>query len=647
MIVSDKILPIRFYNNLYDQNRFNKQCYDNCQLDLVYPASRIPSFQFKRPKSLTWADQIILRNVCEDLAANYYKIIPEGADTFCNSELVKNFYSFIVGGNPATLPFAVPLETLIPPANYVVDLFDVDCCKFKMLSQNIPNEAGIQYIPLLSPIIQFPITLNDQYHFRIIVDKLCGTSTLNIWNGGNPLGTITSAGTYDFYFTSAATNIQIIPDTISYGDCMEISYMQATIVQKAVNFPSDIVLSTAELSVSALQDGTDIVTYCSQNSFTSNIPDGSYYYVIYSAGKRYYSEVFKIVSLESLQHYFKLEWYDDCDFNDAVIYNSATTGIGSGGFSLGCTLKNVLYLDAALFNPSYDTTEESEVNGKGDLNVRFKKWQKNISFEIGKSPEFLTDSLSAIFLHKFITLTEPLNKYQDIQSQVSNILKVTSEVSDILGDCFQRVVLKLLLEDKITDAACCNLAETLKCPPCKYTAVLEGFCGLGDEYYIAITNIIYSGPCPSLPQQSYTMRRCSDNSIVNVRETDIICYNGRYVSLKFKTITDCTPPFNTQQQWVIETEYVTLNFVTFFFIGYQLQGKLLPNTFGQIFFQINCTGPWILSMVTFGVGANGNFSQTLFISEVTPYMPFTSICFKVVNVSINCFLGETNVKTVI
>jgi len=648
MIVSDKILPIRFYNNLFDQNRFNALCYNNCELDLVYPPSRLPSFQFKTQKSLAYPDQMFIRKVCDDNDVNYYKAIPEGADTFCNSELVKSFYTFTNGGVPPAsplFPWEVPLQSAIPPANYLVNLFDVDCCAFKML--NVwPLNPTISYVPLALPIISFPIQNLHQYHFRIIVEKLCGTSTIDIYENNNIIGTITQAGTHDIYFTSTGTAMQVIFNNISEFDCLEISYMQATIVQYGLSLPNDILLNPSDIAISNLQDGNDVLTYCSPSSFNNNIPDGSYYYVVYRAGKQYYSEVFKIESLEQLQHYFKLEWYDDCDFNDSVIYSSQTTGSGGGGFPTSCTLKNILYLDAALFSPEYNTVEESEENGKGDLNVRFKKWQKSISLDAGKSPEFLTDALSAIFLHKFITITEPLNKHQDIQSQVSNIIQVTSEVSDILGDCFQRVILKLLLEDKITDSACCNLANTYQCPPCKYTAVAEGACGPTDEYYIQITNIFYPSLCPCTPTQSYILRRCSDNSIVNVRDTDLICYQGRYFTLEFKTITDCCAPFSTQQAWVIKAEYPVIINASFVFIGYQLTGRILPNTFGQVFFQVNCAGPWILAQ-TFSAGSTGNYAQTVPISVFTPYMPYASICFKVINVGINCFFGESNIKTVI
>jgi hypothetical protein len=641
MIASDKILPIRFYNNLYDQNRFNAQCYNNCQLDLLYPASQLPKFQLKRNSVFAYPSKFYLRNICEDITNKYYKTIPEGADTFSNSELVKNFYTFEVGGSPLTLPFVVPLDSVIAGVQFSVDLFDVDCGKFKMLSANIPNYPDISYIPLLFPIIKFPINNLDKYHFRIIVDKLCGTSTLNIYNGGNLLGVITSAGTYDFYFTSAATDIQVIPSTISYGDCMEISYMQATITTFASNLPTDIVLLASDLKITTMKDGTDIITYCNDIPSTTNIPEGTYYYVIETGSQVFFSEVFKVVSLTELQHYFKLEWYDDCDFNSAVIYRGVTNG---GGI---CSLKNVLYLDAALFSPSYDTVEESEVNGKGDLNVRFKRWQKNISFEVGKSPEFLTDALSAIFLHKFITLTEPLNKYQDIQSQTSEILKVTSEVSDILSECFQRVVLKFLLEDKITDSACCNIADTFQCPPCKYVAGDLIDCGM-NEYYLEAQdgngNWWNGLGCP-LPQFSYTLKKCSDGSIVQPRENDIICYNGRYITLKFVTGINCIT-LQPIQFWTIDKEYPTLISATFFFIGYQLIGRLIPYTFGRVQFQIDCAGPWILADII-QVGANGNFTYTLPISYVTPYMPFTSICFKVENVTLNCSMGDSNIKTVI
>lgn len=635
MTISDKILPIRFYDDLFDQNRFNKTCHETCQFDLVYPSSKLPHFQLTRDAIFPVPSSMFLRNVCNDIDNNYYKEIPEGADSFCNEELVKSFYTFKTGEDIRTIPFEVPLQTTIPLANYLVELFDIDCCAFKMLSANIPNNVTLSYIPLTNPVIFIPISsATDKYHFKIIVDKLCGTSTIDIYNGSILLGTISAAGSYDFYFTSQATNIQVIPNNISYGDCMEISYMQATRLRFDTLLTDDVALDPADISVINLKTGQDILVYCSPTSFTSNIKSGHYYYVIKSGGDFYFSEVFKIVSLKEIEQLYKLTWNHDCDFNNSVLYSSDT---------ISCTFENILYLDAGLIKPEYDTTEESEINGQGDANVRFKRWQKNISLEIGKSPQFLTDALSAVFLHKNISVLEPLNYHQDVQNNLFSVLKVTSDISDILMDCYQTIKLKLLLEDKITDTACCSLAEIIDCTPCDFTAAdsMET-CETYWMYVVDGNGNWWSADC-DVPRYSYTLKDCQGN-VINTKETDLICFNGQYINLCWYQGPNCAGTFQVAFYYpcvvapVIETTAVSL-------IGIYITGKLIPNTWGQAYFQPNCTGPWILAD-TFSVGDDGSFVFLYDFTTLGPYLPLTSLCMKVSNVTPNCDFGDTAVECV-
>jgi len=637
MTISDKILPIRFYDDLFDQNRFNKTCHETCQFDLVYPASKLPHFQLTRDAIFASPSSMFLRNVCNDVDNNYYKEIPEGADNFCNKELVQDFYSFEIAGVPdTTLPFEVPLISLIAGQTFAVDLFDVDCCSFKMLSENIPNYADISYIPLSLPVIQFPIlSATDKYHFKIIVDKLCGTSTIGVWNGSVLLGIISEAGSYEYTFTSQATNIQIIPDTISYGDCMQISYMQATRLRFDTLLTDDVDLDPADIAVINLKTGRDILVYCSPTSYTSNIKSGYYYYVIKSGGDFYFSEVFKIVSLREIEQLYKLKWNHNCDFNNSVLYSSDT---------IPCTFENILYLDAGLIKPEYDTTEESEVNGQGDANVRFKRWQANISFEIGKSPKFLTDALSAVFLHKNISILEPLNYHQDVQNNLFSVLKVTSDISDILLECYQNVKLKLLLEDKITDTACCSLAEVIDCTPCDFDAAdSQETC---ETYYMDIIdgnlNWWVEG-CTTVPRYSYTLKDCQGN-VINTKETDLICFNGQYINLCWYQGPNCSGTVQVQFYYpcivapVISTATVGLDAI-------YITGTLIPNTWGKAYFQPNCTGPWILAD-TFSVGDDGTFTFLYTMDLLAPYLPLTSLCMKVSNETPNCEFGETNVECV-
>lgn len=628
MVISDKILPIRFYSDLYDQNRFSKNCHDSCQLDLVYPASGLPHFQIKRDSIFAGPSKMFLRNVCNDIDNNYYKEIPEGADSFCSEVLSESFYSQL-------FPMEVALETTIPAANYLVDLFTIDCCKLKMISANIPNNATVSYITLSLPSIVIPIaSSSDNYKFKIIIDKLVGTSTIKVYNGANPIDIITSAGAYEYEFTSAATNITIYFDTISYGDYLEISYMQATRMMFDSLLTNDVNLNPSDISVVNLTNGTDILSYCTSRPYTNNINSGYYYYVVKSANSFYFSEVFKIVSLREIQNYFKITWYDDCDFNSSVLYSTD---------SIPCNFRNILYLDAGLFKPEYDTSTESEVNGQGDLVTRFKKWQKNISLEIGKSPEFLTDALSAIFLHDNVSVLQPVNWKQDVQSNEFEVLKVTNDIGDVVDSCYQKVVLKLLLDDIITDTACCNQAEIISCDPCTISCALDAE-GCTSYYATVVDGNLnwWATGASGVPRYSFTIRDCQGN-VVNPRPEDIVCYDGNYYKVEwFSGLDDYG---NTGQFWYASQTYITMATAAFAFVGYYITGYLLPNTWGQAYFQINGVGPWILAD-TFSVGSTGAYTYLYTAALLMPYLPYDKVVFKVINVTPNCEFGETNTRCV-
>jgi hypothetical protein len=630
MTISDKILPIRFYDSLYDQSRFNSHCHETCQFKLVYPASKLPHFQLNRDSIFVLPALFYLRNVCTDQDYNYYVEIPEGADNFCNNDLASDWW----GGLPKKeiIGYTMDDEPIYGPN----DILITDCCKLK----NVFNNAWV--IPDMTITLSSAFSLNR--HIRINVDKFVNNSgifEIRVFNDTVQVGTINTAGTHEIdYIDNGSGLLTLQFYQYAAGDYFEISEIQAwtNYFNTAIApLADDITLDPTDISVVNMKDGTDTLVYCNTASYTSNIPDGEYYYVIQSGSDIYYSEVFKIISLKEIEKLYKLTWNHDCDLNSAVLYSSST---------ISCTFENVLYLDANLIKPEYDTIEEAEQNGQGDLIPRFKRWQKNITLEVGKSPKFLTDALSAIFLHDNVTVLEPLNVKQDYQNNLSDVLKVTNDISDILLDCYQSVKLKLLLEDKITDTACCNLAEVFDCTPCDYTAGTSAEdCASG--YYMEITDgdgSWWSIACPSdVPRYSYTLRDCNGN-VINVKPTDVICYEGQYISLTWFEGENCFESGNVQFYYA-STIAPVLSTAAFAFIGIYLTGTLIPNTFGKAYFQINCTGAWILGD-TFSVGDDGTYTLLLPTALFIPYTPLNCICFKVQNLTLNCDFGYTNELTV-
>jgi hypothetical protein len=274
-----------------------------------------------------------------------------------------------------------------------------------------------------------------------------------------------------------------------------------------------------------------------------------------------------------------------------------------------------------------------------------KKWQKNLTFEVAHSPEFLTDALSTVFLHKTVSVLRPLNKCQDTQSLEEFVVKVTSEVSDILDNFYQLVNLKLLLENKVIDTACCNTAEIFDCTPCDYEAVVADECGEGDEYYMDIqdgSGNWWSGGCTDVPRYSYTLRRCDNGDAINVEEGEVICYNGNYIQLKFYSGPNCANTATVQfyYAYIISPQITSSSYT---FGGVNVEGIALANTWVKLYHRID-GGSWVL-IETAAVDVNGEF---LIFVPITMYDGTeTTIEYKVENLVPDCSYGESAVNCLI
>jgi hypothetical protein len=507
MTRSQPILPLRIYDNLFDQQRFNSHCHNTEQFDLVHPANELPTFQFSRTSSLELPDHFYLRNTCSDPTSNfgYYKQIPESAAIFGDYAANEFYGSFPTGAG------AIFDNGIDPPSGVILDEFlNIGCDKL------YPEIDEFYTVTSTGAELVVPLTSSVQnYVLKLIVDKIVvsvGSSfAIKVYAGtqaGTLLGTITTPGIYTFSFNTAATQITLAFGDFTYGDDFEISYVQVTTNTFMAPGASDVVLDETKLKVIPMADGTDIIAYCEPNQNYAPAP-GYYYYVIVIDTQVYFSEVFKIESLLQIEKYYRLRWRNSCDINSLVLY-------GTG--PLECVFYNTLYLDAALFNPEHDTKQENEQDGDDNLVTVFSTWHKNLNLEIGKAPEFIADALSAVFIHDDVKIKKPINQYQDLNSNEFSIRNVVPNVEPVLADCYLKVTLKLLLNDGYTKTGCCNEADYYDCTPCQYTA--------GDDCS-GDYRLIMSGP----PEEGDGLINCATNQLVKVKETDIICYDGKYWSL--------------------------------------------------------------------------------------------------------------------
>ena len=612
---SEPILPLRFYDDLFDQQRFSKFCADcvDCQLNLVYPSNDKPHFQFTRKSKLTVPTMFYLRNTCRDKEFLNYKVIPEAASNFSTVEATDFFGEFPKGG-----------IYHIPDAGHGDDIsafaIDINCGNL------VPAQPrqDCAYV-LSSAFITVPVSDNQLYKFKLVVDKLFKSTgsafVIKIYTGGvggSLIAAITAPGVYIYdIFTYGDSDITVAFEAMECDDDFSISFIQATTMLFDTNLTGDIILDHTKLRVVPMSDGTDIVVYCGDfSNNTISIPNGDYYYVVYDGPNYYVSEVFSIISLREIENHYKLTWWNTCDISKyrSVLYDTK---------NIDCEYRNVLYLDAGLFNPEYDTTEEGDENGAGDINVNFQKWRKNLNFEIGKSPEFLTDALTAIFLHDNIFVKKPLNHYQDVLNNEYKVIKITNNVSTILGDCFQKVNLKFLLEDKFIDTGCCTESIVFDCTPCKYVAADN--CESGAAYYLLLPPAV----------GVHGLHQCSNDAIVPVKPTDIICYNDKLLTLE-------QDEFGNYElgHYLPEIANVSLVFFLFFADIY-----LVPFSFGQVEYNKNGAG-WLPADTIQSNDSTGYVSYAIpFWIFVGP--PTTDLKIRVKNVSLKCDFGYSEVYDVI
>lgn len=443
---SEPILPLPIYTDLFDQYRFSSLCDDGgCQQELIYPTNEMPFFQFVRDKTLQTATQLVARNICSDKSSNYYKLIPEYI-TMTEDKYLGHFNTYPIAGG-------IYDDGVNPPFGGTTTIAKIDCGK--LVNENVDSNWTFSSDATID-ITGIPNT-NTKVHFKISVDHLKRASTfsIKIYSGADLIGTITSAGVYNYTYASTSNTITVEFTDYAPGDEFEISHMQARYVNPLnyAGYVTDISLDATKIKIKQIDNDRDVITYC-EGAKDYNVKPGTYYYILNMNGEVYFSETFTVKTPKELEKYFRLYWMNSCDINESIIYSVA---------SLVCLFYHAIYLDAALFTPEYNTDVEEQQNGMGDKTPTFKRWQKSIKLDVQKSPPFLTDALSAILLHDTIYLKEPLNDKQETGKQEYQIEGVTPEVKDILLNCYQNVLLKLVLSSRFTGKNCCDTIAFFDC----------------------------------------------------------------------------------------------------------------------------------------------------------------------------------------
>ncbi len=441
MTASELILPTRFYTDIFNQHRFDKDCdYDPCGAGLVYPSNELPHFQIKRDHSELTVGNFLLRNVCCDANLNYYKVIPQSASIFASNS--GNYWNFPV--NEFT-----PNGGVLPVEKSITEL---DCGVLKSIyfdpnswtsTGNFPELTGIQ--------IDNPCRIR----FKIVVDKFQrapgSNMEIRIYNFVT-FQSITAPGVYTFDFLSNGNPIVQFA-FYEAGDMFEISEIQIQImdIQCAGSCDTDVILDPDDIQILNLANEKDILVYCPQST-SASVEPGNYYYYVKCVGPGdddiafYFSEVFTVVSPRDIQKYYRLKWWNSCDIEDKIIYNQE---------SLNCFFYNQLFLDAGLFKPAYPTLTKPVEDGFGNITEVFRRMDKTKTLDF-VAPEFITDAISAAFLHDKVILQDPINKNELLQKAPYQVYRIENTNSSVLNDCLQKNDFIFYIDASVTNTGCCN-----------------------------------------------------------------------------------------------------------------------------------------------------------------------------------------------
>lgn len=419
-MTSSIIIPVRWYNDIYESERFSSGC-DICRFELISDKTRLLPFQFKRPKSPYLIDNWFLRKQCVDPTVSLLNS-NDSLFTIDTTYWSKSHFSFINGKIKATGGGAAS--------------------NFRKLGA---------------------LTIGKYYDITIVVNEfvkaLASSFAVTYDIGGSGVTPITSTGTITFKILATTTDFTI--DGVG-GTSVDYIVIESIKINEYKSFDvgiGDIELDLTLLNLVNLDLTSDLIQYCG-GTFPVQIPCGKYYMIMSMADNSvYYSELITVKDFIPSQSTFTLmEWSNTCDLSD-VIYQPID----------GCSYKNRMYIDAELLKPEYPFKEEGEEDGNFKLNILFQKWEKKQALMVAKCPEFIVDSLTAIRLHDTITVTKSLRKKQIQVLAPIEVEKVEYENTSIFSDCATNVELNILLKDLIVDSTCCSDIELPSCIECEFT----------------------------------------------------------------------------------------------------------------------------------------------------------------------------------
>jgi hypothetical protein len=427
-MLSSLLTPFRWYAKYHQLNKFDNDCKSVCDFELITDKRHLLPFQFTRDKVPHLITDWVLRPCCNH---TFDFILNKAQSNFVEGT------GWVVSGDSSWVR---------------------DCNN--MAAVTTVASGTIQMNPVLTPGKTYWVVFTITDYKNVSGPPVF----LQISENGNVINNYQSSGVKKRKFTATGTSFEFNFINAAPGDIVKIDDVQ--IYEDFSIAATDIVLDETQLSLFNTGD-KDVISYCGADLGVT-IPPGCYYSVIKTnksaAGQAeqglYFSEVITVKDfVPEKSPYLILDWYNTCDIGD-VVYQAI------GDY---CQYKNKLYLPiSVLTRPDYPIKDEGEQDGNQTFNPTFQKFQKVLSLFAVKVPEYIVDSLSAMFLHDTITYTTAVRDNQDRVDDAIEIKSVESDVQYIFNDCFANVELKLTLNDLYVDETCCN-NNSAACHQCQYT----------------------------------------------------------------------------------------------------------------------------------------------------------------------------------
>jgi hypothetical protein len=245
-----------------------------------------------------------------------------------------------------------------------------------------------------------------------------------------------------------------------------------------------------------------------------SLPCGYYRLKITDNDKTWYSEIYKIVDIDTavLSHN-KLQWRNDCYLND-IMYPDAPD------FYFGTYLEDI----TKICEPDYEFELTVQKNNLGKERPKFQSMKKTYRLDTGLIPEYLVDAFNFMRIHETIKIF-PIGEDASVYDySVENFN--TSNPSWTDNGCETNIEFRFVRDSSIIKTGCCTV-DKVACPDTSKIIINlnNAVCFLEDPGTLEVGDSFYvNQSCP--PEQYSSNVPCISITEGNMHLNKIWTWNG-------------------------------------------------------------------------------------------------------------------------